>query len=186
MNMPYYVMLSTDKKKFFGSGLTTTSIINSLKSDGISARAYDIQGNEVSHDIRKFNNLGLTFSRMKVTLDSNSTFVLGTDKESREQIGTDLMEYFATAAAEFGEIDEIALRLPKVGEWLACVTLFDPAPPADPTFQVIALVGSSGLEAPPIVWTQEEKPGQLWTTHVGQGPKFIRDIKSFTGRGRWF
>src|ERR1700675_2110139 len=107
MNMPYCVMLSTDKKKFFGSGVTRTSIINSLKSDGISARSYDVQGNEVSREIRNFGNLGLTFSRGKVTLDGESTFLLGTDKQSREQIGTDLMEYFATASAEFGEIDEI-------------------------------------------------------------------------------
>ena len=183
--MPYYVMLSTEKKNFFGAGVTRTSIINSLRQGGISARSYAVGGQQVARTLDKFAELDLQKMGNKVLFDSKYTFLFGTDEQSRGYIFEDLMEYFGD---KFGEVDEIALRVPKFNEWLACVTFVDPDGPAQPrpTFQVVALVGSSGLNEPPIVWSQENQPGQLWTTHIEPGPKMIRDIKAFTGRGRWF
>jgi hypothetical protein len=200
VNMPYYVKLSTDIKGLFGAGATTTSIVNSLTSDGISARRYDVSGAELPvspEDFKKllktFDNLGLEKQANKVLFDSKFALLLGTDQQSRQQIGADLMQYWGD------EVDEIALRVPRYKEWLACVTFVEPAarlsafaPPTE--FQVVALVGSSALQAAQIGWTQEDKPGQLWATHVEPSPidsidsssKMVRDVKAFTGRGRWF
>jgi hypothetical protein len=108
---------------------------------------------------------------------------LGTDKTSRAQIGTDLMKFFGDA------VDEIHLRVPRLNEWLACVTFVDPdAANAEPTFQVVACVGSSQVANVP--WTQEDKPPQIWKTHVWYekptGYKMIRDVKNFGAFGRWW
>jgi len=113
--------------------------------------------------------------------------LLGTDKDSRQLIRTDLIEYFEA----FGQVNEIALWVPQYKEWLACVTFVDPdevkgGPKVEPTFQVVACVGSSAVKDVHYGWTQEDKPGQLWTTHIEPGPKGIKEILAFTGRGRWF
>jgi hypothetical protein len=107
MNMAYYVQLSPDANGLFGSGVTKTSIINSLKSNGVS-------------DPKDFAKLDLAVGSNRVLFDSRYTLLLGTDKTSRAQIGTDLMKFFGDA------VDEIHLRVPRLNEWLACVTFVDP------------------------------------------------------------
>src|SRR5262245_7318204 len=121
MNMPYYVKLSTDIKGLFGSGGTRTSIINSLTSDGISARHYAFNGAEIAFNPANFDKLDLIKKGNQVTFDSKYAFLLGTHKQSSQQIGADLMQYLGD------EVDEIALRVPKFKEWLACVTFVEPA-----------------------------------------------------------
>ena len=176
--MTYYVSTSMDIKGNFGSGATKQSVISSLKKNGIS-------------DPNKFEDLALALSRdkKKVVLDSAHTLLLGSDKDSREEIGEDLIYYFGDNA------EEIALKVPKLKEWLACVTLIDND--KKPTFQVIALVGSSALEKAKISWTKEDKPPQIWKTHSwydlppdkdGYKPvgfQMVREVKAFTGMANW-
>jgi hypothetical protein len=189
--MPYHVMLTDDIWGFFGSAKDRMAIIDSLKDGGISARSYDVRtGQELPRDLTRFDQFGLKVvprpvaagGGSKVTFDSKYAFLFGTDKQSREQIFADLMEYFGNRGSD---VDEIALQTPAPNEWLACATLVNPPPPAEPTYQIVALVGASQV-ATQIPWPQEKQPPQLWTPHAEPGPKMIRDIKAFTGGGRWF
>jgi len=184
--MPYYVMLTPDIRGIFGAGTNKPNIITSLRSGGISARAYDVRtGAELTKNLDNFKQLDLLpLGADKVTFDgSKLALVLGTDKDSRLQLRADLSDYFAQSG---WQVDEIALRVPRYNEWLACVTFVEPdGANVEPTFQVVACVGASAVKDSPCSWAQEERPGQLWTTHIGAGPKMIRDVASFTGRGRW-
>src|SRR5215469_1178654 len=122
--MPYYVMMSNDIKGIFGAGTNKNYIIGSLRQDGISARAYDVQGNQVARTLDNFGKLGFGKKGEQALFDSKFAFLLGTDKQSRELIGTDLVEWFTAWG-----VNEITLRVPQYKEWLACVTFVDPDGP---------------------------------------------------------
>jgi len=173
--MPYYVMLSPDIKGTFGSGVSKQSIVTSLQKSGKS-------------DFTKFfDEADLVRLGKKVKMDSKYALLLGTDKPSRQQLEGDLRKVLNGKG-----LDEITLRMPKLKEWLACVTLVDtdkPSKSKPPQFQVVALVGSSALKSAGIDWTQEDSPPEPWVTHtVGYmkpgDTKAITDIL-FNGLGGW-
>lgn len=167
--MSYYVQLSANIKSNFGSGADKNAIIASLRNEGISKS-------------KDFSDLDLQRKGTRIFFDSAYTFLLGTDKDSRNNLVDDLLTFF-------GDVDDIGLRVPKLKEWLACVTLIDTDNKKAPKFQVVALVGLSALQKAAVNWSNEEKPPQLWATHVeAQDPpavKMMRDVKAFTGRGWW-
>jgi hypothetical protein len=172
--VPYHALLTTDIWGTFGSGVTKGAVITALKNDGVTKFA-DLDGLSVERG-RGGNPGALTF-------DSKYALLLGTDKGSRTTLDKDIMKF-----CEDREIDRIGLNKPERNEWMACVTFVDPDS-GTPTFQVVGCVGSSGLASAGVDWKKEDKPPQLWTTHaVYDAPsaaKEVRDIRSFTGRGRW-
>jgi len=175
MNMTYYMMLTNDIKGTFGSGASKQSIIAALRKGGKS-------------DFTKFlDEADLVRVGKKLKMDSKYALLLGTDKQSRQQLEGDLRTDLKGKG-----LDEITLRVPKLKEWLACVTLVDtdkPSKSKPPQFQVVALVGSGALKAAGVDWTQEDSPPEPWLTHTAGylkpgDTKPITDI-DFGGRGGW-
>jgi hypothetical protein len=165
--MTYYLQLTKDIAGNFGA-VSKQAIITSLKNGGVSKPA-------------DFDGLGLQTKGNKALFDGRLAFLFGTDEKSRLEIGKDLMAYLGN------DIDEFALLVPRLKEWLACVTLIDTDGKTKPTFQVVALVGAGILKQAGVNWAVEHKPPQLWKTHAEEpaDTKMIRDIKSFTGLGWW-